>query len=181
MQENIGYTLRRSSRARHMRLVIRHDGSLVVTAPHVFSLGRIEGFIADKAEWIRRTVAYFKSLPQGFLLKTKRGDYVRHKEAARALAVRRLAHFNDFYGFDYKTISIRNQKTRWGSCSKSGSLSFNDKIALLPAELADYVIVHELCHLREFNHSAKFWDLVARTVPDYARLRKKLKGVRTVS
>ena len=94
------------------------------------------------------------------------------------LATERIAHFNKEYGFVFKKISIRNQKTRWGSCSKTGTISFNYKIALLPPQLRDYIIVHELCHVGEMNHSRRFWALVARTIPDYASLRKELNGKR---
>ena len=107
--------------------------------------------------------------------RTGRRDYLKHREEARALAMERLEHFNKFYQFKIGRISIRNQKTRWGSCSKRGNLNFNYRIALLSKEAADYIIVHELCHLGEFNHSAKFWRLVACAVPDYLEIRKSLR------
>ena len=106
-----------------------------------------------------------------------RRSYLKHKETARALAFRRIEHFNNFYGFKVGRISVRNQKTRWGSCSKKGNLNFSYKIALIPARLADYIIVHELCHLKEFNHSKRFWALVAKEIPDYLEIRKQLKKV----
>ena len=101
-----------------------------------------------------------------------------HKEAAeraRALAHARLEHFNRFYGFTYERVFIRSQKTRWGACSAKGNLGFNFRIAYLPAYLADYVIVHELCHLEQFNHSPAFWELVARTIPDHKARRTELR------
>ena len=101
--------------------------------------------------------------------------YKENKEKARALAKERLEYFNAFYGYKWGKIAIRNQKTRWGSCSKKGNLNFNYKIALLPQKYSDYIIVHELCHLGEFNHSKNFWDLVAKTVPDYLVIRKDLR------
>lgn len=90
----------------------------------------------------------------------------------------RLAHFNTRYSFAIGRVAIRNQKSRWGSCSKKGNLNFNYRIVLLPAHLADYVIVHELCHIGEFNHSRKFWVLVAQAAPDWRRHRAELKRVR---
>jgi predicted metal-dependent hydrolase len=104
-----------------------------------------------------------------------RRDYLKHKEGARALAHARLEYFNEFYRHSYTKVTIRNQKTRWGSCSKKGTLSFNYKIALLPLSHADYIIVHELCHLAEFNHSKKFWDLVAKTIPRFREIRRALR------
>jgi len=72
-------------------------------------------------------------------------------------------------------VKIRDQSSRWGSCSWKGNLNFSYKLVLLPEHLADYVVVHELCHLREMNHSPRFWALVSQTVPDYRAKRRELK------
>ncbi|KND47663.1 MAG: putative metal-dependent hydrolase [Parcubacteria bacterium C7867-006] len=101
--------------------------------------------------------------------------YLEHKESARILATQRLEYFNQHYNLKFGKISIRNQKSRWGSCSSKGNLNFNYKIALLPSHLSDYVIVHELCHIGQFNHSQNFWDLVGETLPDYKKLVTELK------
>ncbi len=109
-------------------------------------------------------------------IKRGQGQYLKHKQQARIIVEDRLSYFNQFYGYKWNRITIRNQKTRWGSCSKKGNLNFNYKIALLPPQMADYIIVHELCHLGEFNHSANFWNLVTKTVPNYKIIRKALKN-----
>lgn len=96
---------------------------------------------------------------------------------ARVFVHHRLFVLNELYGFAYNRVAIRNQRTRWGSCSKRGNLNFNYRIASLPLHLADYVIVHELCHLGEFNHSPQFWNLVARAIPDHRERRKELRGI----
>ena len=111
-------------------------------------------------------------------IKNKKGsksEYLKYKNQALELVRNKLEHFNQFYNFKYNKVTVRNQSTRWGSCSKSGNLNFNYKLALLPENLVDYVVVHELCHLGEFNHSKNFWDLVARTVPDYKKRRQELR------
>ena len=111
-------------------------------------------------------------------VKNKKGsksEYLKYKNQALDLVKNKLEHFNQFYNFKYNKVTVRNQSTRWGSCSKSGNINFNYKLALLPESLVDYVVVHELCHLGEFNHSKKFWDLVARTVPDYKERRQELR------
>jgi predicted metal-dependent hydrolase len=154
--------------------MIRRDGSVLVTAPKRISTRFIEKFIVGKAEWIEKKLEEFKKLPKKEIKDTKL-EYIEHKEAARKLAHERIEYFNSIYKFSYKKISIRNQSTRWGSCSRKGNLNFNYKIALLPKDLADYIIVHELCHLKEHNHSPRFWKLVERTIPDYLKLRKTLK------
>lgn len=107
-----------------------------------------------------------------------RRDYKKYKEIARVLVKNRIAHYNQTYKFKINRIAIKNSKSRWGSCSKLGNLNFNYRVALLPIELADYVIVHELCHLEEFNHSARFWNLVALTIPDWKTIRQSFKRIR---
>jgi hypothetical protein len=100
--------------------------------------------------------------------------YLANKEKARALVTERLRYFNQFYDFSWKRVSIKDTKRRWGSCSKKGNLNFCYKVALLPPEVADYIVVHELCHLGQFNHSRDFWGLVAKTIPEYKQLRLRL-------
>ena len=108
-------------------------------------------------------------------LKGTKKDYIKYKEQALALAQKRIEHFNKVYGFKVNKVNIKNQKTRWGSCSKKGNLNFNYKIVLIGERQADYIIVHELCHLKEFNHKQKFWNLVVKTMPDYLAIRRELK------
>lgn len=107
--------------------------------------------------------------------KFTRWDYKRHKEEARALVHQKIGELNAHYGFPIRKIAIRDTKSRWGSCSKQGNLNFNYKILFLPPHIADYIIVHELCHLKEFNHSVNFWSLVAEIVPDHKAIRTELK------
>ncbi len=107
--------------------------------------------------------------------KHKHREYLENKEQARELIITEVERLNIPYGFIYGKISIRNQKTRWGSCSRKGNLNFNYKLLHLPKEEREYVIVHELCHLAEFNHDKHFWELVARSVPEYKMIRSKMK------
>ncbi|MEK7192929.1 MAG: M48 family metallopeptidase, partial [Patescibacteria group bacterium] len=101
--------------------------------------------------------------------------FEERKAEARDLVLGRIQELNKVYNYSYKKISIKNMISRWGSCSRNGNLSFNYRLVLLPPNLVDYVIVHELCHLGEFNHSRDFWNLVARTFPDYQKLKEELK------
>jgi predicted metal-dependent hydrolase len=111
-----------------------------------------------------------------------RNRYLAHKEAARALVHERvgyfMAHYGERHGIAVGKIAIRNQKSRWGSCSKKGNLNFNYKLAFLPAEVRDYVIVHEICHIKEFNHGRGFWALVGEAVPNHKELKKRLRNIK---
>jgi predicted metal-dependent hydrolase len=86
-------------------------------------------------------------------------------------------HHNQHYQHPLRKVFIKNLKSRWGSCSSRGNLNFNYKLVFLPPAVADYIIVHELCHLRHFNHSAEFWALVAETIPRYKEFRRLLRKV----
>ena len=88
--------------------------------------------------------------------------------------MQKLAQHNVHYGLGWGRVAIRNTRSRWGSCSKKGNLNFNYRIVLLPEHLQDYLAVHELCHLKHFNHSKNFWNLVAEAVPNYLHCRAQL-------
>ncbi|HEX3032765.1 MAG TPA: SprT family zinc-dependent metalloprotease [Bacillota bacterium] len=98
-----------------------------------------------------------------------------YRQAAAGHIRARLDHYCSIMGVTYNTLRIKEQKTRWGSCSKLGNVNFNWRLMLAPEWVIDYVIVHELCHLRVLNHSHQFWRLVARYMPDYAQAREWLK------
>jgi len=164
-------------------LAVHPDGRVTVTKPVRTSLKATEAFVVKHQKWIetaqetlRKKVAK-KPADQITLPRPRKNSnaYTEARKAARALVTERLKHFNALYGFTYGTLSIRDQKTRWGSCSVNGNLSFNYRIIYLPETLQDYIVVHELCHTKEHNHSARFWNEVARTVPNYAALKKELR------
>jgi predicted metal-dependent hydrolase len=106
---------------------------------------------------------------------TGRRFTIKKREQARRLVENRLSFFNKIYNFEINRIAIKNTSTRWGSCSSRGNLNFNYKIIYIRPALADYLIVHELCHLGELNHSKRFWALVSRTIPDYIEVNKELR------
>ncbi len=174
-KRNIPYTLKISNKAKHLRLAVYHGGSVVVTAPWYITIRVIEEFILHKSKWILEKIDHFISLPPPLVKRSSRIEFLKYKALAKKIARDKMNHFNQFYGFTWRRISIKNQKTRWGSCSKQGNLNFNYKIALLPERIVHYIIVHELCHLKELNHSRRFWDLVKRTVPDYLAIKKELR------
>lgn len=171
----VAYTLKRSRRARRVRLAVYHDGSVVITAPYGINEAFAERFIREKSQWLFSKIAFFKKVKAVPVPRARRGDYKKYKEQAYELALARLNYFSGLYQIPFGKVTIRNQKTRWGSCSRKGNLNFNYKLVLLPPRVADYIIVHELCHIKEFNHSKKFWTLVAQTIPEYRALRRQLR------
>jgi predicted metal-dependent hydrolase len=171
--QKIAYTLKRDRRMRTVRLKVVPDGEVIVTAPILVPLLFIDRFVTQHAERIARVIARMKQMKT--LPVSGRRDYVAHKETARAFVTERVAYWNQFYNHEYGRIAIKDTKRAWGSCSTKGNLNFSYTLAFIPLELADYVVVHELCHLREHNHSKHFWALVAQSIPDYKERRKQLR------
>ncbi len=132
-------------------------------------------FLESKRKWIEtHTQRLSKINPILRTTHTKKEIKV-FSENADKLVHTKLEYFNQHYNLEYKKISIKNQKTKWGSCSSSKNLSFNYKIILLPPLLQDYLVVHELCHLKEMNHGTRFWNLVEEKIPNAKVLSKKLR------
>ena len=173
--QNLTVDIRKSKRARRMRIAVYCDGSVVAVHPENVGLARILSVIENKIDWIREKINFFSSNQNMFVFKSSKREYKKYKNQAFELVKNRVEYFNQFYKFRYNQIYIKNQKTRWGSCSSRKNLNFNYKIVFLPKELQDYLIVHELCHLKEFNHSKNFWDLVKLKILDFDRVSKMLR------
>lgn len=159
-----------------MRLAVYCDGSVVVTSPFGMEQSIVEKFIADKKQWVRDKIQFFKSVDSKAIRTFSRKDYLENKDKALALVNERIEFYNKIYGFSFNKVFIKNQKTRWGSCSCRQNLNLNYKIVFLPQNHQDYIIVHEMCHLKEFNHSGKFWALVEKALPDYLEIRKGFRS-----
>jgi predicted metal-dependent hydrolase len=176
---DIPYEIRRYRRAKKIsvRIVpldVSGDGRVVLTVPSRGSVRKGERFLAEHAGWVVASLDRLASIPPGLLRPDPEGYRKRRDEAIRFVR-EKTEYWNRFYGFEYGRITVRDQRTRWGSCSRNGNLSFNWKLILLPEAMADYVVVHELCHLAEFNHSDRFWDLVARAIPSPRRVARELR------
>lgn len=168
------YEIKRHPRSRHFRVTVFPGGRVLVTIPKRASIKAGEKFLKSKAFWVEKKLREMKDEPER-LRKGNPDEYLRYKEPARMFITEKVAELNRYYGYSYGKISIRNQKTRWGSCSSKGNLSFHYRLFFLPREQAEYVIVHELCHLKEMNHSSRFWKLVAQLVPNHKEIRKSLR------
>lgn len=176
--KKIDYQLKTSHFSKNVRLNIYSDGRFVVVKPRRVSEKLIEKFIIQKANWILEKIKNFGQFKPLVSLEENRGKYLQYKEEARRLIEQKVNHFNKIYNFKFNRITIRNQKTCWGSCSRKGNLNFNYKILFLPEHLANYIVIHELCHLKELNHSRRFWDLLSQSVPNYLEIRRELKKIK---
>lgn len=168
--EAISYQVVRSRR-KTIAIQITAQGAVIVRCPLRMSEAAIERFVQSKARWIQKHLEK-KQPPQPALTQEEVEALARH---ARQVIPARAAHFAPLVGVTYGRITIRSQHSRWGSCSGKGNLNFNCLLMLVPADVMDYVVVHELCHRREMNHSARFWAEVERILPDYRAARTWLK------
>lgn len=175
--EVIPYTLRYYSNTRYIRITIKRDGKITVSAPKRASKDVITKSLIGRKEWLLSKREYYRNLPPLPAAEDTKKEYEENKDSALLFVKKKIQMINATYNFSFNEIHIKNQKTIWGSCSRRGNLNFNYKIALIRDELADYIIAHELCHLKEFNHSENFWKLVAQTIPDHKELRKELKTI----
>jgi predicted metal-dependent hydrolase len=219
--QTITYILRRSLRARHVRLEVRRQTGLTVIVPHSYKIGQLPGLLESKERWISSNLARFSHFQPSAKKKLGSGDTVPYlgrdlelvkqdnqtgaggvtlkgntravspilfrngilelalecwyrAEAAKLIG-ERAYKLSTQMGISYKRITIRGQKTRWGSCSHKKNLSFNWKLLMAPEPVIDYVIIHELTHLKEMNHSKRFWELVAQRCHRWREYKKWLK------
>ena len=168
--EEITYRVIRSDR-KTVSIQILPDGQVVVRCNHRTPSETLRRFVSEKEGWIRKHLA--KKAPPS--PKLTAGQLQTLADKALRYIPQRVAFYAPRIGVTYGGITIRNQRTRWGSCSSKGNLNFNCMLMLTPEAVIDYVVIHELCHRKEMNHSAKFWALVQRHCPDYEQLRKWLK------
>lgn len=169
------YIVRSSARARHARITVRRSGEVVAVRPLRMPLARFHAWVNSKKQWIERAVLRIQKHKPLTALPKGRQTYRAYRESARALVHEKIKELNAVYNHTYKTVRIKQHTSRWGSCSTKRNLNFNYQIIFLPENIVAYIVAHELCHLKEMNHSRVFWQLVARTVPDYKACRKALK------
>ncbi len=175
--QELVFNIKRRARIRYVRLSIDSAGTLTLTAPKSYPFFLLKLFVTKKWSWILEKSEQKKNSKSLLAIKHTKAEINHYKKITKLLVLERLKYFNQYYNFNFKNISVRDQKSRWGSCSSRGNLNFNYRLSLLPLELADYIIVHELCHLQEMNHSNNFWQLVAQTQPNYQQLKKQLKSL----
>ena len=170
------------SRRKTISIRVNIDGSLLVRAPAGARIEEIEAVIRRHEEWIRKQILQMERERETAVMITPQ---MREDGICRAkkLIPERVEYYAARMGVTWGRITIREQKTRWGSCSSKGNLNFNWKLVLMPDEILDYVVVHELAHRLEMNHSERFWKIVRRQIPDYQNRRRELQecGRRLIS
>lgn len=168
----VEYELIRSDR-KSLALQIKPDGGLLVRAPRRMALRSIERFVAEHRDWVERQREKRAARPRPEPMTPE--ELAALKKEARPLFLARAAYYAPLVGVRYERVTVRSQRSKWGSCSVRGGLNFNCLLLLAPPAVLDYVVVHELCHLLEMNHSPRFWAEVRRVLPDYESCRKWLR------
>lgn len=168
------YTLIRSKR-KTLQIEIKPDMRIIVRAPKYTAKRDIDAFVDSKNEWIEKHLAKLREHPHEESHQYAVAELNALKRAAEADLSERTARFAGVIGVSYGKITVRCQKKRWGSCSSNGNLSFNCMLMLCPEQVRDYVVVHELCHRLEMNHSHAFWERVEQVIPDCKSVRKWLR------
>ncbi len=174
------------SKRRSYGIVVNEEGQVSVRIPLRGSVRTAEHMVREKQDWILEKIELQKQRKrirsqQAALSESKytpeqrAGLEKRYRQAAKEYIPKRADYYAQLLGVTYERIRIAEQKTRWGSCSSKGTLSFNWKLMLAPPKVLDYVVVHELCHRLEMNHSPRFWKQVENVIPDYKEYRKWLK------
>jgi len=169
------YRVLKRRKQRTLTLSVHRESGVTVTMPHWVPLKQAERFVQEQDGFLAKHVHDVRA--QQAAQRTLEAHYRTHRTAARNFVCKRLPELNQTYAYSYTRITIRCNKSRWGSCSSTGTLSFDYRILFLPPELQEYLMVHELCHLKEMNHSPKFWALVERTIPAYRKHRQALAAV----
>lgn len=170
----------KKSHRKSYALEIKPGGAVTMKVPLHPSKQFMTQFLMDKEKWIKLK---YKKQCEVELYKNehvmseqqKKALEERYRSAAKEYIPKRVAYYQTYVGAGYEKITIRDQKTRWGSCSSKGTLSFNWRLMLAPPTVLDYVVVHELCHLIHMNHSKAFWLAVEEIMPDYREHRNWLK------
>ncbi len=166
------------SNRKTIAIQITQDLSVIVRAPYYVSQKEIDRVLNEKEFWILKNIEEIKKNRVGDPEELTRAQIDELADRALEYIPKRVIFFSMQMKVYFGNVTIRNQKTRWGSCSSKGNLNFNCQLMRMPPEVIDYVVVHELCHLKEMNHSKAFWEEVEKVMPDYQKHRDYLKKQR---
>jgi len=163
----------RSNRARHINISVKPSKGIRVAVPSGVSFDKAKQFAQSKRNWIKKHLDKMKQVEKEHEAFSKHLTEINRAEAKKKL-VNRLNELSEQYGFNYNKVSVRNQKTRWGSCSSKNNINLNMKLVRLPDEMIDYVLLHELVHTRIKNHTNAFWIELNKFVGDAKGMSKKM-------
>jgi len=165
------------SRRKTLSMQVKGDGQVEIRAPLRTSDAEIRRFLETHRRWLEKHLQKAQALQQAKagVRKLTAAETAELKKKAKRILPERVAYWAPLIGVRPGRIAVRCQKTRWGSCSAKGNLNFNCLLMLCPEAVRDYVVVHELCHRIEMNHSDRFWQEVGRVFPDYRNARKWLR------
>lgn len=173
------------SKRKTLALQVTGSSDVIVRAPQQITRREAELFVQKNAEWIKRTRREIKlrcerqkEMAEEYRIPDYTSLTPMEKNKIRRHIMERLKLYAPQMGVNYARVTVRDQKTRWGSCSSKGNLNFNYRLHYLPQELMDYVVVHELAHRIHMNHSREFWEVVAAVDADYKEHRKRLHEIR---
>ena len=155
---------------------VRPDGKVTVRAPMNMSFKDIERFVTSNSDRIQKMIDRQNARTADALPKYTAEELARAAETAKRIIPPRVKYYAQLIGVTYNDINIRTPKTRWGSCSSKGNLNFNALLAFMPPEITDSVVVHELCHRKEMNHSKRFYAEILKVMPDYHERERWLKA-----
>ena len=171
----VNYVVKKRRGSKSMRIRLEDDGSLCLTFPHYIPYALAPGFIKEKFDWVEKQL---NNLQDSEVVHVSMADLVALRRLTLEKVGQSLLKYNSQYNFEVGDVTVRKYKARWGCCDRKGNLTFNMNLGALPQEVLDYIVVHELCHIKEFNHSPRFWRLVEQTIPNYKQVIKRLKRIK---
>ena len=165
----------RSKRAKHVNISVKPFRGVRVAVPYRVSFNKAEEFVHSKIDWIKVQLEKMKQYEKEYNFTSGTNDDI-DKAKAKSMITGRLKYLAEKHGFTYNRVFIRNQRTRWGSCSSKNNINLNIKLAKLPDELINYVILHELIHTHKKDHSKAFWAEMDKLVGDGRKMALRLKS-----
>ena len=167
----------RSKKAKHLNISVKPYAGVRVAVPDGLSFEKAEEFVYAKTDWIQKQLVRMRQYEEKAETTTTASSHINRAQGKRKLT-RRLRYLARKHGLPYNRVFIRNQKTRWGSCSSKNNISLNIETVCLPQELMDYVILHELVHTRFKNHRNSFWAELNRLAGDGKSMASRLREYR---
>ncbi len=160
---------------RTVSVEVRPDGKVTLRVPKRMTYREIEKLVEEKSPWIEKTIAKYNSALEGEIVPYTDEELKEMTAIAKQIIPPRVEYYAKLMGVTYGKITVRHPKTRWGSCTSKGNLSFNCLLTQVPPEILDSVVVHELSHRREMNHSERFYAQILKVMPDYHKRDRWLR------